>query len=666
MTAFVSTHDYEAEVSSIPLEHLVVEEEVVSGSVEDTIDAYFNATPAPLAAKLVHTEPEQTEAIPEPIQEKAPEAKENTYEDKNTSITQENNTPPTPQTPSRQASFSAIRESMHRYSASYRVQTPTSRRTSFVPLERTSASGPPQATSAVTAAVRKTNPILEELLFNIKLLQENSASLTVLDLKDCAVFTMAHGGAIAEALAENTHLKELHLSNCNLNTATATDLAAALRINASLLILNLENNAIAPLGIKHLAESLAVNSSLTELRLSNQKQAAGNDAEQTFARSLQKNETLVKLGLQFREAAARSMVDRSIMRNKEIARKLRFVNAQKHLRPLLSCNKCSQSYHQECIPNLKNLPNLLFGDPYFFMECNNCNEGKRFLVQKISSTIRERLHLIIYNLIHANAGHKLTDGSQVFHKHVIYEALEKNWFYMTGHAAIAGERGSIMTTLSQQLTKRVEGLMSLPEHPLPMLTFDGQIKKGNVTRVPVFDVSEDGTVQDANTTAVDGAVGFGTEMYYQLATKKRKVPETVSAETPAKMPKIKIKSAAKGSAVLPPPLADATAADLLIYIDNLNAQHSRQLASHQTDDTAKKTEDPFVQTFATPAWKILVGPTTDAAVLENVMKERDDALGLAEQARDLVETAVAKSAALEKRVIELVKELEEARASGMV
>ncbi|KAJ3063068.1 hypothetical protein HDU98_001066 [Podochytrium sp. JEL0797] len=343
MTAFVSSYEHdETDVASVPLEQLVVEEDVVSGSVEDTIDAYFNATPSPEAAKLVSAEPE---AIPEEaIQETVVEATKDTPEETQhtqeaTENTQEEETKTTIEskdtaqdntirTPVRQASFSAIRESMHRYSASYRAQTP-SRRTSFVPLERTSASGPPQATSAVTAAVRKTNPILEELLFNIKLLQENSASLTVLDLKDCAVFTMAHGGAIAEALAENTHLKELHLSNCNLNTATATDLAAALRLNASLSILNLENNAIAPLGIKHLAESLAINSSLTELRLSNQKQAAGNDAEQTFARALQTNETLVKLGLQFREAAARSMVDRSIMRNKEIARKLRLANAQK-------------------------------------------------------------------------------------------------------------------------------------------------------------------------------------------------------------------------------------------------------------------------------------------------------------------------------------------------
>ncbi|KAI8617194.1 hypothetical protein BC830DRAFT_126261 [Chytriomyces sp. MP71] len=141
--------------------------------------------------------------------------------------------------------------------------------------------------------------------------------------------------------------------------------------------------------------------------------------------------------------------------------------------PALPCHKCGTRFHQKCIPNLRNCATLLVGDPFFHFECAACNEGGRYLVQKISSTIRERLQLVIYNLIHTNAGRKLTDGSMVFQKAVIYDGLEKNWLYMTGNVAIGGERGSIMTTLSQQLSKRVEGLMSLPEHPLPMCTFDG-------------------------------------------------------------------------------------------------------------------------------------------------------------------------------------------------
>ncbi|KAJ3094415.1 hypothetical protein HDU97_008109 [Phlyctochytrium planicorne] len=191
------------------------------------------------------------------------------------------------------------------------------------PLNRTTADGPVVPLSAVTAAVRATNPILDELLHAIKLLSENDPSLTVLDLKDCKVFTVAHGNALAAALAGNTHLKDLNLNNTKLQTSTAVDLAEALKINRSLEILNLENNQVGPQGIKALAESLEKNSTLLELRLANQKSPAGTDAEQAFARSLQKNETLVKLGLLFRDVASRNFTDRAITRNKEIARKAR-------------------------------------------------------------------------------------------------------------------------------------------------------------------------------------------------------------------------------------------------------------------------------------------------------------------------------------------------------
>ncbi|KAJ3298690.1 hypothetical protein HDU79_008183 [Rhizoclosmatium sp. JEL0117] len=228
-------------------------------------------------------------------------------------------------------SLSNIREFSNRFSTAYRPASPAStlsRRSSMMPVARTAADGAPIPTSAVTGAVRATNPILDELLYSIKLLGENDPSLTSLDLKDCTVFSMAHGSALAEALAENTNLKELNLCNAQVATATASELAIALRNNKTLEILNLESNAIAPMGIKHLAEALAHNSTLTELRLINQKQAAGIDAEQTFATSLQKNQKLTKLGLQFRDAASRNAVDRAIMRNKDIARKARLAQAQ--------------------------------------------------------------------------------------------------------------------------------------------------------------------------------------------------------------------------------------------------------------------------------------------------------------------------------------------------
>ncbi|KAJ1549626.1 Tropomodulin-2, partial [Cladochytrium tenue] len=195
------------------------------------------------------------------------------------------------------------------------------------PAARSSAGGPVVPISAVVGAVRATNPILDELLHAIRLLNDDDPELVVLDLKDCRVLSPIHGAAIAEGLAKNTHLKELVLENTKLQTASAVDLANALRFNDTLEILNLESNLIAPAGMKALAESLEHNRGLRELKLANQKSLTGTDAEQAFAKGLSKNTTLIRLGLRFRDVASRNSVDRAITRNKEIARKARLAAA---------------------------------------------------------------------------------------------------------------------------------------------------------------------------------------------------------------------------------------------------------------------------------------------------------------------------------------------------
>ncbi|KAI8619380.1 hypothetical protein BC830DRAFT_1165387 [Chytriomyces sp. MP71] len=255
-------------------------------------------------------------ATPEPATSKLEEALEGKNVSKRHTVSSLHNSP----------SLSSFRELTNRFSTTYRPASPASsisRRSSMLPLMRKASDGPPLPIASVTAAVRSTNPMLEELLHSIKLLSDNDPSLTVLDLKDAAIFTVDHGSALAEALENNTHLKELNLCNARVATSTASELAHALKSNTCLEILNLESNAIGPLGIKHIAEALAINTSLLELRLINQKAPAGIDAEQTFAKSLVKNTSLIKLGLQFRDVASRNAADRSIMRNKDVARRRR-------------------------------------------------------------------------------------------------------------------------------------------------------------------------------------------------------------------------------------------------------------------------------------------------------------------------------------------------------
>ncbi|KAJ3264234.1 hypothetical protein HDU77_009073 [Chytriomyces hyalinus] len=306
--------------------------------------------------------------------------------------------------------------------------------------------------------------------------------------------------------------------------------------------------------------------------------------------------------------------------------------------PLLSCHKCGHRYHQKCIPNLANFASLLLGDPFFHFECSKCNNGGHPLIQKISTTVRERLQLVIFNLIHNNAGQKLTDGSMVFQKAVIYDALEQNWLYMTGNTSIAGERGSIMTTLSQQLTKRVEGLMSLPEHPLPMCSFDGTSRKGNSNRLVIYDVASDGSVQPAHSTVLDGGVSsFGT---YPPEPKKRKADPDLAGSPTVKSTK---RSASK-AAVAPPPVLpnDPSHEELLAHIESLNAHYCNQI--HLLETQKRHIND----SGSNPAWRILKDVSGESNVLENVLRERDDALGMAEKAQQMAEDALTKLAALQK------------------
>eukprot|EP00842_Homolaphlyctis_polyrhiza_P003550 jgi/Hompol1/4196/HPOL_001752-RA len=193
------------------------------------------------------------------------------------------------------------------------------------PITRSADHGPVVATSQIVAPVRAVNPIVDEILHALNLIQDDDESMTVFDIKDCDCFTTTHAAALADGLRGNTNLKTIILHNARLQTQAAVDIAKALVENSSVLVLDLSSNSIGPAGMRALADMLESNSTLIELRLENQKSITqtGIDAEQAFARALNKNHTLQKLGLVFRTVSARDQVDRAITRNKEAARKAR-------------------------------------------------------------------------------------------------------------------------------------------------------------------------------------------------------------------------------------------------------------------------------------------------------------------------------------------------------
>ncbi|KAJ3125143.1 Tropomodulin-2 [Nowakowskiella sp. JEL0407] len=224
--------------------------------------------------------------------------------------------PTTPSFPPRSSYIRSLSTSSSRSSSS---------RAAFAssPVLRNSSHGAPLPLSAISSPVRHVNPLLDELLFCLELLQNNDPSLTSLDLKDSSLFSFNHGSVIANALSINTHIKSINLTNVKLQTATAIELAEALRDNHSLESLVLDQNLIAPQGIRALADALKYNSTLKELRIAQQRQQFGTEAEQALADALKVNQTLVKFGGQIRDVPSRNFIDRAITRNKEIARKKR-------------------------------------------------------------------------------------------------------------------------------------------------------------------------------------------------------------------------------------------------------------------------------------------------------------------------------------------------------
>jgi len=128
---------------------------------------------------------------------------------------------------------------------------------------------------------------------------------------------------LAHALADNTHLHTLFISNCSVNNEGARQISEVLLKNKTLTVLNLETNRITGDGIKHIAEAIAKSTTLVELKLTNQVQLIGSEAERELATACDQSQSLQKLTLTGRDQSARNVIERATMRNKENARKAR-------------------------------------------------------------------------------------------------------------------------------------------------------------------------------------------------------------------------------------------------------------------------------------------------------------------------------------------------------
>ncbi|CAE7503427.1 TMOD2 [Symbiodinium natans] len=127
---------------------------------------------------------------------------------------------------------------------------------------------------------------------------------------------------LMDAMARNTHLEKLTLSNSNLVKASGVQLAGALRSNSSLRTLNLESNWLDSNAVRELAVAVkeSLNSKIECLRFSHQKQMGqffGRPTEEAVGQMMQSNDTIVKLGFECDDAHWRNEIDRALLRNND-------------------------------------------------------------------------------------------------------------------------------------------------------------------------------------------------------------------------------------------------------------------------------------------------------------------------------------------------------------
>ena len=123
---------------------------------------------------------------------------------------------------------------------------------------------------------------------------EINSTLTELDLSDNRIGDSG-AAALAKAVEINSTLTELDLSHNRIGDSGAAALAKAVEINSTLTELNLLGNEIGESGAAALAKAVEINSTLTELDLSHNR--IGDSGAAALAKAVEINSTLTELDL---------------------------------------------------------------------------------------------------------------------------------------------------------------------------------------------------------------------------------------------------------------------------------------------------------------------------------------------------------------------------------
>lgn len=155
-------------------------------------------------------------------------------------------------------------------------------------------------------------------------LAKNDPNLEEVNLNNIKHITRDTFKKLFEALKTNTHLKTLSLCNVGLTDGPTSKLVEALKQNDTLRTINLESNFLSGVMIRSLIEALLDKQRVLEFRACNQRpQILGNRIEMDITKLVEKNNALLRLGLNFDVPDARMRVAKHLQDNNDSIRLMR-------------------------------------------------------------------------------------------------------------------------------------------------------------------------------------------------------------------------------------------------------------------------------------------------------------------------------------------------------
>jgi len=119
-----------------------------------------------------------------------------------------------------------------------------------------------------------------------------------------------------QSLQENSTLEELTIANTTLSDYAAGQLAKSLEENIRLERLNLESNNVSPGTLQKIFEAANVQQQLTDIKAANQAaQYLGNKVEMSITNAIEKNKSLLRVGIHFEYGDCRNRVAVQLQKN---------------------------------------------------------------------------------------------------------------------------------------------------------------------------------------------------------------------------------------------------------------------------------------------------------------------------------------------------------------